>query len=160
MYKHLFLLALLGAALAAETPPVRAQDDAGAFPPDQRLLTTYFFSRGPWDDVRKETGRNGGPWPEVFPSPEDPMAAAFGLDSPKKWPGNKLPDVSTWPADYHQRQAYPLWLTAEWRAMKWSGFDFALVDVWPCLWFNRDGSAKFAFTALADAWKELDRRAH
>lgn len=129
----------------------------GVFARDQRLLTTYFFSRGPWDDTRK-TGRNGGPWPEVFPGPGDPLASAYGLDSGTRWPGNQLPDTSRWPADYHQREAYPLWLMAEWRAMKWSGFDFVLVDVWPCLWFHHDASPRFAFTALVRAWKELDRR--
>ncbi len=129
---------------------------AGVFQPDRRLFTTYFFSRGPWDN--RPPGRNGGPWPEIFPAPGDPLAAAYGLDSPDKWPGHRLPDATHWPADYRQRRQYPLWLMAEWRAMKWCRFDFVLVDVWPCLWFHKDGSPKFAFRALAQAWKELDRR--
>ena len=135
--------------------------DDGAFGETERLLATYFFWRGPWDDVAVTSGGElgmSGTWKAVYPPADDPRAAIFGLDSAEKWPGGVLPDASKWPVTYKDPGQYPLWLMAEWRAMKWSGLDFVLVDDWHSLLFNADLSAGDAFKALAEAWQELDRR--
>ena len=122
------------------------------FDENERLLSTYFFSRGPWDDI--EEGKY--PWAFAYPGPEDEFAKVYGPDSPERWPGNEIPDTSAWPLKYKDGEAFPLWLMAEWRAMKWSGFDFVLQDVWDCLSFNKDGTPQQSFQDLLDAWVVLD----
>jgi len=129
-------------------------DNANVFEEDERLFSTYFFSRGPWDDIPKTKD----PWYFSYPDPKDEFAKVYGLDSPENWPANKIPDISKWPTTYKDEENYPLWLMAEWRAMKWSGFDFVLKDLWDCCEFNPDGSAKKCFQDLLDAWMELDKR--
>ncbi len=146
-----------GAAVAADG---RA-DDEGVFGPDERMLAVYFFSRGPWDDVKVTSGGEfgmSGTWKAIYPETDDPRAAIFGLDSASNWPGDVLPDTTDWPATYKDGEQYPLWLMAEWRAMKWSGPDFVLVDDWHSLLFNRDLSPQPCFESLMQAWSELDKR--
>lgn len=143
--------------------PVMAQpaDTQGAFAPDERLITVYFFWRGPWDDQAVTSGGRlgmSGTWEATFPPPDDPRAAIYGLDSPDKWPGGEIPDATRWPVTYRDPQQLPLWLMAEWRAMKWSGFDFVLIDDWHCLLFKEDLTPYPCFEQLAQAWLELDRR--
>ena len=136
-------------------------DDDGVFGADERLLATCFFSRGPWDDVQVTSGGElgmSGTWKTIYPPSDDPRAAIFGLDSPSNWPGNSLPDTASWPAIYTEEAQFPLWLMAEWRAMKWSGFDLVLVDDWHSLWFNQDLTPQPCFEALMQAWSELDER--
>jgi hypothetical protein len=99
-----------------------------------------------------------GTWKQIFPAHDDPRAGIFGLDDPAKWPGGVLPDTSHWPVTYQQAAAYPLWLMAEWRAMKWSGFDFVLIDDWHSLVFDEQLDARPCFDALATAWREMDQR--
>jgi hypothetical protein len=153
------VLSCVTAALsAAPVPPPSADDGVlrGA-----RLLTTYFFWRGPWDDVQVTSGGKlgmSGTWKAIYPPPTDHRAAIFGLDDPAKWPGGVLPDTSAWPATYHAPGQLPLWLMAEWRAMKWSGLDFVLVDDWHSLIFNAGLTPQPAFAALMQAWTELDQR--
>ena len=133
----------------------------GAFSSSERLLSTYFFWRGPWDDTVVTSGRKlgmSGTWKAIYPSPDDPRASIFGLDSPSKWPGSAIPDTGAWPATYRDGDKLQPWLMAEWRAMKWSGFDFVLLDDWHCLCFKPDLSPQPCFEALARAWLELDRR--
>ena len=153
----LFSLALLaGAGLRCV-----AANEEGVFGPDERLLSVYFFSRGPWDDQAVTSGGTlgmSGTWKAIYPPPDDPRAAIYGLDQAANWPGDTLPDTSKWPATYHDGAQFPLWLMGEWRAMKWSGFDFVLVDDWHSLWFNADLSPQPCFEALVTAWSELDRR--
>lgn len=154
------LLPLLALAATADGSAAVAHGD-GAFGPDERLLTTLFFWRGPWDDVAVTSGGKlgmSGTWKMVYPATDDPRAAIFGLDSARNWPDGKLPDTSQWPATYKDEPQHPLWLMAEWRAMKWSGFDYVSVDIWHSLCFRADLTPEPAFTALADAWTDLDRR--
>ncbi len=135
--------------------------DEGVFRGDQRLLSTYFFWRGPWDDVVATSGGvlgMSGTWKAVYPAPKDPRAAIFGLDAAAKWPGGAIPDATKWPVTYKNEAQYPLWLMAEWRAMKWSGFDFVLVDDWHSLCFYPDLTPQKCFAALGRAWLELDKR--
>jgi len=137
-----------------------AAAEEGVFGPNERLLAGYFFSRGPWDDVVVTSGGQlgmSGTWKAIYPAPDDPRAAIYGLDDPARWPGGAAPDPLRWPATYHDEAQFPLWLMAEWRAMKWSGFDFVLVDDWHSLWFNQDLTPKPCFEALMQAWRELDR---
>lgn len=159
---HRLMCGLLPVMAAIGTyGPAWAGNDDGVFGADERLLTAYFFSRGPWDDVAVTSGGElgmTGPWKAIYPAPDDPRAAIFGLDSPANWPEGATPDPSRWPATYRDTEQFPLWLMAEWRAMKWSGLDFVLVDDWHCLWFNRDLTPQDSFQALMDAWAELDRR--
>jgi len=155
----LLVLSLAGAVPAGPGPGSGAA--SGVFAADQRLLATYFFSRGPWDDTAVTSGGTlgmSGTWKATYPPREDRRAAIFGLDSPSKWPGSTLPDTATWPATYKDEKQFPLWLMAEWRAMKWSGFDFVLVDDWHSLCFNADLTPQQCFEALMGAWSELDRR--
>jgi len=152
---------LLSLVLAGQSSAQDSGLPPGVFAPDERLLTTYFFWRGPWDDqVVTSGGQLGmsGTWKAIFPSPDDPRAAIFGLDSGENWPGGNLPETSRWPATYKDPEQLMLWLMAEWRAMKWSGLDFVLVDVWNSLCFSADGSAQPCFRRLAEAWNEMDRR--
>ncbi len=133
----------------------------GAFNSTDRLLSAYFFWRGPWDETVVTSGGAlgmSGTWKLTFPAPGQPMAAAYGLDSPKRWPGDVLPDVARWPATYKDPKQLPLWLMAEWRAMKWTGLDFVLLDDWHCLNFKPDLTPYPCFEALTQAWAELDRR--
>lgn len=139
-------------------PPARAVD--GAFGETERLLATYFFWRGPWDDqVVTSGGQIGmsGTWEAIYPAPTDPRAGIFGLDSPDRWPGKALPDTSEWPATYRHPEHLVPWLMAEWRAMKWSGIDFVLLDDWHSLVFRADLTPQPCFELLAEAWRELDR---
>jgi hypothetical protein len=155
----LALAVLLPAAHAA--PVADPAEPAGVFGADQRLLSTYFFWRGPWDDVAINAGAPlgmNGTWKTTYPPPGDPRAAIYGLDSAANWPGWKLPDATRWPAIYTQPEQHPLWLMGEWRAMKWTGMDFVLIDDWNSLVFNGDGTPQRAFRDLAEAWNELDRR--
>ncbi len=138
-----------------------ASQDGGVFGPDERLLSVYFFSRGPWDDVAVTSGGElgmSGTWKAIYPASDDPRASIFGLDDPAKWPGNALPDTSQWPATYKDGEQFPQWLMAEWRAMQWSGFDFVLVDDWHSLNFTPDLAPAPCFEAFMGAWAELDRR--
>lgn len=137
-----------------------AQDNTGVLTAP-RLLSAYFFWRGPWDDQPVTSGGRlgmSGTWRAIYPSPSEHDAAIFGLDDAKHWPGNQPPDTSVWPLTYTSAERFPLWLMAEWRAMKWSGLDFVLVDDWHSLLFNQDLSPKPPFEALLQAWRELDRR--
>ena len=156
------LSAILGLALFAGGPlRSPAADDDGAFAADERLLSIYFFYRGPWDDTPVTSGGTlgmSGTWKAVYPAPNDPRAAIFGLDQSTNWPGDTIPDATQWPVTYHDAAQLPLWLMAEWRAMKWSGFDFVLVDDWHSLCFSPDLVPAPCFEALMQAWSELDRR--
>jgi hypothetical protein len=149
----LALFATIGPRLGAAEP--------GVFGPDERLLATYFFFRGPWDDTAVTSGGTlgmSGTWKAIYPPSDDPRAAIFGLDAAFKWPGGTLPDTAAWPVTYKDEKQFPLWLMAEWRAMKWSGFDFVLVDDWHSLNFAPDLTPQPCFEALMQAWRELDRR--
>src|SRR5512136_1881431 len=115
--------AAMGSLLCAAAPS-RGIKAEGAFGGGERLLATYFFWRGPWDDTVVTSGRKlgmSGTWKVTYPSPTDPRASIFGLNSATNWPGNALPDTAAWPVTYKNRTQLPLWLMAEWRAMKWSG---------------------------------------
>lgn len=151
-------LALAGLVWAAPAP---AAEPDGAFDGAQRLLATYFFWRGPWDDTPVTSGGRlgmSGTWKAVYPAPDDPGAAIFGLQDAGCWPGSVRPDTSRWPARYTDREQYVPWLMAEWRAMKWSGFDLVLVDDWHSLCFDAGLSPLPCTRDLAAAWLELDRR--
>lgn len=135
--------------------------DDGVFAADRRLVSAYFFWRGPWDDqVVTSGGQLGmsGTWKAIYPPPDDPRAAIFGLDRADRWPGGAIPDTTGWPATYKRPEALVAWLMAEWRAMRWSGLDFVLVDDWHSLNFAPDLSAGEPFELLARAWRELDQR--
>jgi len=155
---------LIGALLASVAPSAQGTDQAsadGAFAEDERLLSVSFFWRGPWDDVAiNPDGTLGmrGTWKAIYPAQDDPRASIFGLNSPDNWPENALPDTARWPVTYKDENELPLWLMAEWRAMKWSGFDFVLLDDWHCLCFKEDLSPYPCFEGLAQAWLELDKR--
>lgn len=163
MYKG-SLHAAIGLAWAATLGPfgpARGADPAVAFGPDERLLATYFFWRGPWDDqVVTSGGALGmsGTWKAIYPAPDDPRARVFGLDAASNWPGNALPDTRRWPALNKNRTEMVPWLMAEWRAMKWSGFDLVLLDDWHSLCFRADLTPQTCVLDLVDAWLELDRR--
>lgn len=150
------------AMLATLLLPVAASaqlDASGGFDAGRRLLSIYFFYRGPWDDQVVTSGGElgmSGTWKLTFPKRDEPAAAIYGLDKPERWPGGVLPDASAWPVTYHEANQYPLWLMAEWRGMKWSGFDFVLVDTWYSLCFDQEGKAGPPFEALAKAWTELE----
>jgi len=151
------LLGLIDCGLTSS--PAVGQE--GVFGPDERLLSVYFFSRGPWDDVAVTSGGElgmSGTWKAIFPPKDDPRASIFGLDDPAKWPGDALPDTGEWPAIYKDGEQFSLWLMAEWRAMQWSGFDFVFVDDWHSLNFTPDLAAAPCFEAFMGAWAELDRR--
>lgn len=154
---------LLVTCALSPAAPAMAQtpgDAGGVFAPDQRLLSTYFFWRGPWDDQAVTSGGAlgmSGTWPAIYPPTDDPRAAIFGLDSPDNWPGNTLPDATKWPVTYKDEAQLPLWLMAEWRAMKWSGFDFVLMDIWHSLCVNADLTPQRCLDGLFRAWSELDR---
>jgi hypothetical protein len=131
------------------------------FGADERLLATYFFWRGPWDDQAVTSGGTlgmSGTWKAIYPPRDDPRAAIFGLDSGAKWPGGAVPDTSGWPVPYRDEARFPSWLMAEWRAMKWSGLDFVLVDDWHSLLFGADLAPSSAVEGLVAAWTEMDRR--
>jgi len=148
-------------ALGWVLAPMLAAGAEGVFGEDERMLAVYFFSRGPWDDVNVTSGGQlgmSGTWKAIYPPADDPRASIFGLDSPANWPEGKAPDPSRWPATYKDPEQFPLWLMAEWRAMKWSGFDFVLVDDWHSLWFDQDLGPQPCFQALMHAWAEMDRR--
>ena len=148
------------ALTAGALPPAVASSSDGVLR-DARLLTAYFFWRGPWDDVQVTSGGKlgmSGVWKAIYPATGDRHARIFGLDDPAKWPGGKLPDTSLWPATYKQPEQHPLWLMAEWRAMKWSGLDFVLIDDWHSLLFGPDLKPAPPFNELVRAWTELDRR--
>ncbi len=147
-------------SLAGGADPNCARADDGVFGEDERLLTAYFFSRGPWDDVAVTSGGGlgmTGPWTSIYPEADDPRAAIFGLESPRNWPDGSAPDPSRWPATYRDPEQYPLWLMAEWRAMKWSGLDFVLVDTWHSLLFHADLTPQAGFEGFVEAWLEMDR---
>ncbi|MBI2297481.1 MAG: hypothetical protein HYU66_00775 [Armatimonadetes bacterium] len=159
MRTMLGLIGAVGVGLVVAVPPAGAAD--GAFGEAERLLATYFFWRGPWDDQAVTSGGQlgmSGTWKAIFPAPTDPRASLFGLDSADKWPGGAIPDTSGWPATYHHPDRLVPWLMAEWRAMKWSGIDFVLLDDWHSLVFNADLTPQPCFDLLARAWLELDRR--
>ncbi|HQK93123.1 MAG TPA: hypothetical protein PLD23_06440 [Armatimonadota bacterium] len=152
-------LAMLPTLLLPAAAPAQL-DASGGFDAGRRLLSTYFFYRGPWDDQVVTSGGElgmSGTWKLAFPKPDDPAATIHGLDKPERWPGNALPDASAWPVTYHEADQYPLWLMAEWRGMKWSGFDFVLVDTWYSLCFDQEAKAGPPFEALAKAWAELEK---
>lgn len=152
--RALVLIALLTAVTATAAP---AKDGVLR---GERLLTTYFFWRGPWDDQKVTSdGQLGmsGTWKAIFPAATDEFASVYGLNDAKRWPGGILPDGSKWPVTYENVEQYPLWLMAEWRGMKWSGFDFVLVDDWHSLLFDKDLKPLPPFEALMAAWRELDR---
>ncbi len=147
-------------AQALSAGACRAQDD-GAFGEDERLLATYFFWRGPWDDAAVTSGGElgmSGTWRAIYPTMEDPGATIYGLDSAESWPGGELPDTSAWPAIYKDGLEFQRWLMGEWRAMKWSGFDFVLLDDWHSLCFDADLAPRDCVRDLAGAWLELDRQ--
>lgn len=153
-------LAALASAAASTVGGASRELDDEAFAADQRLLTTYFFFRGPWDDVVVTSGGElgmSGTWKLTYPHAEDPMAAVYGLDSASRWPGGEIPDTTRWPVTYKQADQFPLWLMADWRAMGWCGFDFVLVDIWHSLCFEEDLAPATPFQALITAWLELDR---
>ena len=141
--------------------PGQAAEAAAAFGSGERLLATYFFWRGPWDDQQVTSGGRlgmSGTWKAIYPPAADPRARIFGLEAASNWPGNTLPDTTAWPVTYKDRAQMPLWLMAEWRAMKWSGFDLVLVDDWHSLCFNADLTPQTCIQDLATAWLELARR--
>jgi hypothetical protein len=158
--RRLALALALAGLLAAGARPQAAEPD-GAFGSTQRLLGTYFFWRGPWDDQAVTSGGTlgmSGTWKVIYPPTADPRARIFGLEAAANWPGNTLPEVAAWPVTYKNQAQLPLWLMAEWRAMKWSGFDLVLVDDWHSLCFNADLTPQDCFQGLMTAWQELDRR--
>jgi hypothetical protein len=99
--KGAYVVPLVG-LLAAMAPSLGAAEP-GVFRADQRLLATYFFSRGPWDDTAVTSGGTlgmSGTWKAIYPPLDDPRAAIFGLDAASKWPGDALPDTAAWPVTY------------------------------------------------------------
>ncbi|HOS95556.1 MAG TPA: hypothetical protein PLQ54_19745, partial [Armatimonadota bacterium] len=89
-------LAMLPTLLLPAAAPAQL-DASGGFDAGRRLLSTYFFYRGPWDDQVVTSGGElgmSGTWKLAFPKPDDPAATIYGLDKPERWPGNALPDAS------------------------------------------------------------------
>ena len=98
----------------------------GAFSSSERLLSTYFFWRCPWDDAVVTSGGKlgmSGTWKAIYPPPDDPRASIFGLDSPSRWPGRAIPDTRTWPATIATDAREDLSLRDDsGKSRRWGGF--------------------------------------